>query len=221
MRKKVLKLILGFILLFVVGYFVLFWYICEASKIHFDIPKIAKEIKESKPIDTKIDLLLDSLKPVDNKRFALYREKMFAMFIGSEYYLSNRNDFHKDSYSEDVLDVVYSVPNSQKWINLFDKNFVFACGIEKYVDAKTLRNYYFQNNRVQFQKPDSSYILCNGIDDVAKFKYNRSISELETKELIGVLILTDRDGILYKKNAEKFEIKIKILEERLKMKRPL
>jgi hypothetical protein len=217
MRKKFLKVIFGFVLLF----FILFWYICEASKIHFDLPHIAKKIRESKPIDTKMDLLLDSLKPVDNKCFAHYREKMFAMFMCSDHYLSNRDDFHKDSYSEDVLDVVYSVPNSKKWINLFDKNFVFSCGIEKYVDAKTLRNYYFQNNRVQFQKPDSSYILCNGVDEVAKFKYNRLISELETKELIGVIILTDRDGILYKKKAEKLEIKIKILEERLKMKRPL
>jgi hypothetical protein len=215
MRKKILKLILGFILLFVVGYFVLFWYICEASKIHFDLPKIAKEIKESKPIDTKMDLLLDSLKPVENKRLTVYREKIFTVLMGMPRY-PRREIKYKDTYSEDVLDAKKYELND--WTNIFDKNFVFACGIENHVDAKTLRNYYFQNHKVFFQKTDSSYILCNGVNDVAKYKYNRPISELETKELIGVIILTDRDGILYKKNAERLERKIKILEERLKMK---
>lgn len=220
MIKKAFKLFAIGIIVFILGYFIVFWYLCKVSKIHFDLPRIAKEIKEFKPMPVNMDMLLDTLKPVKNKCFTIYREKVFSVISGIPRY-PRREGHYQYSYSEDVLEVINNKHLSNEWSNIFDTHFIFSCGIEKYVDAKTLRNYYFQNKKVYVQKSDSSFTYCKGIEDVAKFKFKKPIEALQSRELIEVMIITDRNNENGLSDNQKLEARIKIWENRLQNRRKI
>ncbi len=217
MTKKVFKVISIGILIVILGFFMVFWYLCEASKIHFDLPKIAKEIYAHKPMPDNMDMLLDTLQPVENKCFKIYREKVFSVLSGIAKY-PRREGEYKNSYSEDALDVIDIKYLPYDWSNIFDEHYVFSCGIEKYVDAKILRNYYFQNKKVYLQQSDSSLVQCKGIEEVAKFRFKKSIEELQSTELIEVMTILDNNKHGLNDN-KKFEARVKLWEFRLQQSR--
>lgn len=211
MLKHILKVLGIFAVIIVLGLATVYWYIGEAAKVHFDLDDMSIQIKQGKPIPYPYDILLDSIRPVENKFKELYYEKIFCIIAGSPRY-PRREWKYRYSYSEDILNLLEDKKFGSDWTNLFDRGYVFSAGIETKVSAKEIRNFYFMNKPTYLPVDSSRYILCKGSEDVAQYRFKKRLEDLGRSEMIEVYVLLDRTGIL---SEEKLKVRAKFIERLL------
>ena len=215
--KKLLLVTIILITLVVVSYFAIFWYVSTAWKIHHrgKIELVKQEIKEEINYPKNFSELIDTLRPSTRSMKTMYHEKVFCTLNGMNRYPRPRTDnAGYRYYSEEVLEIIerrddYHSP----WTNLFDEKMLFAFGLEKKLTAKEIESYFFMNKVISVKQENGQYIENTGIKEVSKTKFNKSIEDLKTPELIEIFVLFGLGSKkYYQNNKDKYQARLEMFE---------